>query len=655
MTSLPAISDFLKDTLGESLKKPLQPSSLFVGAIFVFLNLFFIFPLLQDSVPIIQSFSQLDTGWQLVLALVATLIIAYLVLSISSSVLRLLSGELWSNSPVLGRFFLWCQKRRLSQREKAIQDYQEAIDDLNDEIATLKNPEEKPSDLPTSDAPNQMANDKLASKIADQGDTKEKRSDPQSSEAVDQKDGEEARDRMADQTDGKEKPSDPQINDSADKDIQQKTAQCKDLETTLLQLRWERETNFPAEASYLAPTALGNILNATSSRVWQRYHIDMAALWSHLETIIADKTAIAARIDNSKATLDFFLNLAAVLVLFGTEYLIVGLTQHQGRAGLAALIFWLLAYLLYRVAWGRARTWGDTVQMAFDLYRDDLRKALGLRSFINQNDELDVWEKASGWLLWGDRAPEIFASEPKTTTPALTLNSSDNVHVKCEKRVCDADERRPPQEATQHVELISHMDYWLLVTNSIAGSGDQVTPAADGVFVTICDPGVPQIAAPPTGVLLGVNPEAITARLMPADRTNPYCQLLWHIGQVPAHGTRVLYYSLPIPTDTVQLTTNNKDLVITEKIMPSSGQVAYDYELKVKNLGASLDATLEVNDGRIVLPADPPIGTVEICNESGLLLRHRSLRPDQFAAPDRYAWQLGKLNANETATLTYQI
>ena len=77
---LPAISDFLKDTLGESLKKPLQPAGLFAAAIFVFLNLVFVMPDLKSTSPLVQAIDQLDAVWLAVLATVITLILGLMCL-----------------------------------------------------------------------------------------------------------------------------------------------------------------------------------------------------------------------------------------------------------------------------------------------------------------------------------------------------------------------------------------------------------------------------------------------------------------------------------------------------------------------------------------------------------------------------------------------
>jgi hypothetical protein len=79
---LPVISDFLKDTFSDSLKKPLQPSGLFVAAIFLLLQLLLILPLLaRHDHPLAFAFLNLTSLWQAVLATLLALVLAYLLLS----------------------------------------------------------------------------------------------------------------------------------------------------------------------------------------------------------------------------------------------------------------------------------------------------------------------------------------------------------------------------------------------------------------------------------------------------------------------------------------------------------------------------------------------------------------------------------------------
>ena len=279
-----------------------------------------------------------------------------------------------------------------------------------------------------------------------------------------------------------------------------------------IQLQWEKEVNFPEEPSYLAPTNLGNILNATSGYIWSRYRIDMTALWPQSETIVADKGALPGRIDNAKAAMDFLLNLSFILAAFGLEYLIVKVGLKQD-GGLACLVYWLLAYAAYRAALGKARAWGDAVQMAFDLHRDALRQALNVRKFTSRADEKDVWEKVSGWLLWGEKADEVFEGEP--TAPDVAIESSANVKVAHVERITTINrDKRTSQTDRGHTAAIieKYVDYWLTINHAAAGQTTETdNGAASGVFVSVTDQRAPLIDSVPTGQLAGHGPRCLGA------------------------------------------------------------------------------------------------------------------------------------------------
>src|SRR5947209_4485360 len=111
---LPAVGDFLKGTFGESLKKTLQPAGVFAAGIFLLLHVLFIFPTLVDqNQPMAVAIRDMGVGAQAVLAAVIVLVASYVLLSMSASTLKLMSGEIWRTSPGFGgRFVDWQASRR---------------------------------------------------------------------------------------------------------------------------------------------------------------------------------------------------------------------------------------------------------------------------------------------------------------------------------------------------------------------------------------------------------------------------------------------------------------------------------------------------------------------------------------------------------------
>jgi hypothetical protein len=90
-----SLAEFITGTVNESLKKLLQPVGLIPAAIFVLLNVAFIYPVARaDGVPIAKTFDSLDVPTQAAIIALLTLALGYVLLSASSIILDILGGEL---------------------------------------------------------------------------------------------------------------------------------------------------------------------------------------------------------------------------------------------------------------------------------------------------------------------------------------------------------------------------------------------------------------------------------------------------------------------------------------------------------------------------------------------------------------------------------
>jgi hypothetical protein len=633
MFNLAAISDFLKDTLTESLKKPLQPSGLFAAAIFLLFNLLFAFPTLVDlNNPVATTFLGLSTAWQGVLASALVLVLAYLLVSMSSTILKLATGELWADSPWLGRMF--------TRRQKGILDALPTYDDCLEEASTQTQQ--------LDDLEKKINESKATLKRLDKGSPDYRR-----------KEAELARHKQ---------------------DRNQLIAailRCR-------QRSWEKTSRFSREEGYVAPTALGNVLNATASYIWQRYRIDMTALWPHMETVIADDTALVDRINNEKATLDFLLNLAFVFVVFSVEYLVVrlfylGTWLQTFLVPLAAL---LLAFAFYRMAVGKARSWGQAVQMAFasDPHREKLRTTLGLRKFENSADERKVWKKASEWLLWGpmredwvDSAAKypydddyylkkwpddsIFDEPEKTTPPDASVDlHSDNAKVKLDTITSAHVEKRIPENSGQGAQTAmryeEEISYIMVVSNADARQttdGSDCMARARGVYLMVSDPRVlwiheaPDLEEPkPGNNIYG----QVACTLIPEDQPK---SLLWRIDRLPPNSSCALRYRLPKPH--FRATTNNPELKIQkESIIRRNNYVWYEFQLINEGNQPIKDATLEVFDTKIRLPQKPSALFLYIDDDYQIIEN-----PEKLTKPEGYRWQFPALSSGARVTLEYTV
>lgn len=96
---MPALADYLKGTLDDSLKAVVQPAGLIPGALFVLLNLAFVIPAADArEVAFVDAFSGLPNGSKIVVVAVLILLIGYLLLSSVGAVLDTLAGRSWNTS-----------------------------------------------------------------------------------------------------------------------------------------------------------------------------------------------------------------------------------------------------------------------------------------------------------------------------------------------------------------------------------------------------------------------------------------------------------------------------------------------------------------------------------------------------------------------------
>lgn len=101
------------------------------------------------------------------------------------------------------------------------------------------------------------------------------------------------------------------------------------------------------------------------------------------------------------------LNIGLVIVGICLELLLLfGLYKPDWRYLLAIAPLLVVAYLLYLGAVMAAQHWGGMVRVAFDLYRDDLRRALHLADLPDEalDEERKLWETVSAFLVFGDDA-----------------------------------------------------------------------------------------------------------------------------------------------------------------------------------------------------------------------------------------------------------
>lgn len=426
--------------------------------------------------------------------------------------------------------------------------------------------------------------------------------------------------------------------------------------------RLERMTRYPEHEEHVGPTALGNVINAVSDNIWHRYSMDMVALWPHMEIALAktDNEELRNRVGNEKIALDFLVNLAFVLVLFAIEQLLVQicLLDHDALALLEPLLINVLAFIVYRAAVVKARSWGTVVQMVFDMHRDDLRKLLGLRDFSNGEDERVVWGRVSGWLLWRDKADDVFINQP-----SVTITASEN--VKAEIFTSMINIVRPElkilrqSEAVTGVRVFTCIHHVLLITYTAAASSDSTasttsaatvpggTDDAGDIYLLVSDPRVDQIIYPPDAQ----STLSASVEVMHTSEPGRVDALLWCLKGLKPGTATTLNYDIPFRYYTV--TVNDEKLDISEELETSAGNLKHRLTISNGGTDDTADLTLSVFDNYSTLPA-----TIEGYLESNFNVPGRVQKsPVAYVSPgsQRFSWDIMSIKGANAAILTYEL
>lgn len=140
---------------------------------------------------------------------------------------------------------------------------------------------------------------------------------------------------------------------------------------------WMRRRYAP-DPQKVMPTQLGNILRAFESYANHVYGMDSITMWFRLSAVIPKD--YRDQIADAESSVYAMLNLSFVLAVVAGEVLVETkniLSPYVWPGPLAIL----LSYICYRAACSSARRdWGEYVRAAFDLYRLDLLKQLGIET-----------------------------------------------------------------------------------------------------------------------------------------------------------------------------------------------------------------------------------------------------------------------------------
>jgi hypothetical protein len=158
----------------------------------------------------------------------------------------------------------------------------------------------------------------------------------------------------------------------------------------------------PAEAEHVLPTRLGNLFRAFEVYPNVLYNLDAIPAWPRLQAVIPEH--FRQILADAKAQLDFCVNLVTGGVLVTLAHLGLALWYWQLPGPWLILLGIAAAILGYQLALSAAAQFGGYVKSAFDLYRGDLARNLGLELPRLVEAERIMWRTVSRMMIYRSAA-----------------------------------------------------------------------------------------------------------------------------------------------------------------------------------------------------------------------------------------------------------
>lgn len=155
----------------------------------------------------------------------------------------------------------------------------------------------------------------------------------------------------------------------------------------------------------ILPTRLGNTISSAELYPLYRYNIDAALVWPRLYPLLPEP--FVGMIASKKSSLDSYIVisfLGLLFVLLGGVYLffIKPTWWLFPIAFFGGIVIW---WIMYKCAIQAAIGYGNLIRVAFDLYRGDLLKELGLGkpTTLDLDKEWPLWHKIGQFIFFGTK------------------------------------------------------------------------------------------------------------------------------------------------------------------------------------------------------------------------------------------------------------
>jgi hypothetical protein len=154
---------------------------------------------------------------------------------------------------------------------------------------------------------------------------------------------------------------------------------------------------YPPYRQYVLPTSFGNAIRAFESYSCVVYGIDAVAVWSRIIQFASNDHKKS--ISETKAQMDFAVNLYFVLIIVFVEYLILAVITISIPSIWFPVVVFFFSWFSYKMTVNSAKVWGEDVKTVFDLYRYDLLRKMEILCVTKAN-EREKWEEISRMFVY---------------------------------------------------------------------------------------------------------------------------------------------------------------------------------------------------------------------------------------------------------------
>jgi hypothetical protein len=172
---------------------------------------------------------------------------------------------------------------------------------------------------------------------------------------------------------------------------------------------------YPHEIAFVLPTKFGNVFRSLEAYPLVVYGIDAIPAWPRLQAVLPEK--FKTQLGEAKSLLDFFVNIVVGGVLTGWLYILLGIWTRDLPSLWLPVVAIAVVFGSYNASLVAVKEYGIHVKCAFDLYRGELAKQLGLELPRSPAAERRMWVAVSTMMIYRStryadqlgrfRAPEV--------------------------------------------------------------------------------------------------------------------------------------------------------------------------------------------------------------------------------------------------------